>query len=101
MPSKIDDLLESDVFVDKILPNMIANSTKIAKARAEKEVAKALQRMKLKLNHEINRLMALQKKNNNIRPEEIETAIEERTVLENLIQSASVRLDALLLIRQE
>lgn len=101
MPSKIDDLLESEVFVDKILPNMITNSTKIAKVRAEKEVAKALQRMKLKLNHEINRLMALQKKNNNIRPEEIETAIEERTVLENLIKGASVRLDALLLIRQE
>jgi ATP-dependent helicase HepA len=64
------------------------------------EIEKGLQKMKLQLNHEINRLTALQKKNQHIRDEEIQTAIDERAKLSNIIKKARVRLDALQLIRE-
>jgi len=57
--------------------------------------------MKRTLDHEINRLTALQKKNTDIRPDEIQAAIEERNTLSALIQKARVRLDAVQLIRKE
>ncbi len=100
-PSSIDTLLENDAFVDAILPNMISSATKIAKELGEKEITKGLQRMNLTLNHEIDRLAALQKKNKHIRTDEIQTAIEERETLSTIIKKARVRLDALQIIRKE
>ncbi len=101
IPGRIDTLLENEAFVDTILPNMISSATKIAKELGEKEITKGLQRMKLTLNHEIDRLKALQKINKQIRPDEIQAAIEERTSLSTIIKKARVRLDALQLIRKE
>ena len=101
IPGSIETLLDNDAFVDTILPNMISSATKIATALAEKEIAKGLQRMKLTLNHEIDRLSTLQKKNKDIRPDEIQKAMDERTTLSTIIQKARVRLDALQLIRKE
>jgi ATP-dependent helicase HepA len=101
MPGRIEPLLENEAFVDTILPNMISSATNIAKELGEKEILKGLQRMKLTLNHEIDRLTALQKKNKHIRPDEIQTAIEERTTLSTIIKKARVRLDAMQLIRKE
>jgi ATP-dependent helicase HepA len=101
IPSRIDALLENDAFVDILIPNMISSATEIAKDLGDKEIEKGLKRMKLKLNHEIDRLTTLQEKNQHIRPDEIETAIEERNVLSTLINKARVRLDALQLIRKE
>ena len=101
LPSSMEVLLENDTLVDIILPNMISSASKIAKDLGEKEIAKGLQRMKLKLNHEIERLTTLQKKNKHIRPEEIQIAQEERTHLEALIKNARLRLDAMQLIRKE
>ena len=98
-PSKIDALLENDAFVDSILPKMISSATKIAKELGEKEITKGLKRMTLKLDHEIDRLTALLKKNKDIRPDEIKAAIEERSTLSTLIKNARIRLDALQLIR--
>lgn len=100
IPSRIDALLENDAFVDTLLPNMISSATEIAKELGDKEIAKGLKRMKLKLNHEIDRLTSLQEKNQHIRPDEIETAMEERNVLSTLINKARVRLDAMQLIRK-
>ena len=97
-PSRIESLLENSALVDKILPKMISSATEMANALGEKEKTKGLQRMKRILNHEINRLTSLQKKNKDIRPEEIQAAIAEREKLSNLINKASVRLDALQLI---
>jgi ATP-dependent helicase HepA len=57
--------------------------------------------MKRTLAHEINRPTALQKKNKDIRPDEIQAAVEERNVLSVLIKKARVRLDAVQLIRKE
>lgn len=98
--SSIEPLLENDDFVETLLPNMMASATKVANELGEKERSSSLQRMKLKLNHEINRLNALQKKNKHVRSDEIETAIKERTLLTSLIKNARIRLDALQLIQK-
>jgi ATP-dependent helicase HepA len=99
--ARIGALLENEAFIDSLLPNMIASATEIAKKLGEKEIKKGLQRMNLKLNHEIERLSALQQKNKHIRADEIQTAIDERTTLSAIIKKARIRLDALLLIRKE
>ncbi|REG79615.1 hypothetical protein [Algoriphagus antarcticus] len=57
--------------------------------------------MKHTLAHEINRLTALQKKNKDIRPDEIQAAVEERNALSVLIKKARVRLDAVQLASLE
>lgn len=101
IPSRIDSLLDNDVFVDSLLPNMITSATEIAKELGDKEIAKGLKRMKLKLDHEIERLTALQEKNKDIRSDEIQTALNERNTLSLLIKKARIRLDALQLIRKE
>jgi ATP-dependent helicase HepA len=101
VPGNIDVLLENDLFVKTMLPNMIESATEIAEEMGEKEIEKGLERMKGILNHEINRLTALQKKNKDIRAEEIQAAIEERNTLFFLIKKARIRLDAVQLIRME
>lgn len=101
IPGKIDALLDNEAFVDTMLPNMISAATEKAEELGKKEITEGLQRMKRILNHEIDRLTALQKKNKQIRPEEIQSAIEERTILSAMIQKARVRLDAIQLIRKE
>ncbi|NOQ25002.1 MAG: RNA polymerase-associated protein RapA [Bacteroidales bacterium] len=101
IPGQIDDLLDNETLVETILPNMISTATKIAEERASTEISKGLQRMILKLDHEIERLKILHKKNKNIRPEEIEIALKEKTTLATLIKDARVRMDALQLIRKE
>lgn len=101
VPGKIDPLLENDLFVETMLPEMISSATEIAEELAEQEILKGLQRMKATLDHEINRLTSLQEKNKDIRPTEIKAAIEERNTLFSLIKKARSRLDAVQLIRKE
>jgi ATP-dependent helicase HepA len=100
-PTSIDSLLGNDTFIDTLLPNMISSGTEIANELGQIEIEKGLQKMKLQLNHEIDRLRDLQKKNQHIRADEIQTAIDERAKLSSIIKKARVRLDALLLIREE
>jgi ATP-dependent helicase HepA len=94
-------LLENDAFVETMLPNMISSATEIADEMGFQEIKKGLDRMKRTLDHEINRLTALQKKNKDIRVDEIQVAMEERSTLSDLIKKARVRLDAVQLIRKE
>lgn len=101
LPSSIEPLLENEALVDTLLPNMMSSATKIAKDLADKEIEKGLQRMQLQLNHEIDRLSTLQKKNKHIRTDEIQIAMDERETLSNLIKKARVRLDALQLMMTE
>jgi ATP-dependent helicase HepA len=46
-----------------MLPDMISSAMEIAEEMGEQEIEKGLERMKRTLDHEINRLTALQKKN--------------------------------------
>jgi ATP-dependent helicase HepA len=57
--------------------------------------------MNFTLNHETDRLKVLQKKNKNIRPEEIQIALDEQITLTTLIKNARVRMDAIQLILKE
>ena len=75
---KMDSLLDNDAFVETMLPDMISSATEIAEEMGEQEIEKGLERMKRTLDHEINRLTALQKKNKDTRPDEIQAAIEAR-----------------------
>lgn len=101
VPGKIDPLLDNEAFVDTMLPNMISSATEIVDSMGEQVIERGLEQMKNTLDHEINRLTSLQKKNKDIREEEIQTAIEERDNLSELIKKARVRLDAVQLIRKE
>jgi len=97
----MDALLDKDAFLETMLPDMISSAREIAEEMGDREIEKGLERMKRTLDHEINRLTALQKKNTDIRPDEIQAAVEERNTLSALIQKARVRLDAVQLIRKE
>jgi ATP-dependent helicase HepA len=101
IPGKMDALLDNQTLMETILPQMIATATAIAEQQRTKEIASGLKRMHLAMNHEIGRLRNLQKKNKNIRPEEIQIALNEQQTLTLLIEAAEVRLDAIQLIRKE
>lgn len=98
---QIDEMINNETLIDTILPNMISTAFEIANTLKVAEISKGLQNMKLTLNHEIDRLMSLHKKNKNIRPDEIRIALEEQISLASLISDARIRLDALQLIRKE
>lgn len=100
-PGKIDTLLDNQSLMETVLPNMISAATKIAEQKSEIEIVDGLHRMNLTLNHEINRLQILQKKNKNIRPEEVKIALDEQQTLTSLIKDARTRMDAIQLIRKE
>ena len=94
----IDPLLDNEMIVETILPDMIAAAKSIAAAHRKEEIARGMQRMNLTLNHEIERLYLLQQKNKNIRAEEIQIALDEQVTLVKLIQNAQIRMDAIQLI---
>ena len=98
--SPLDGLLEHASIREDLLPKMIAAATKIAESKRIVEIEKSMQRMNSTLQHELQRLQALQQKNSNIRPEEIQLARTEQSTLSTLIQAAQLRLDALMLIRK-
>lgn len=100
-PGKMDALLDNDTMMETVLPNMMSTATNIAEQQGNKEIAQALDRMNLILDHEINRLKILQTKNKNIRPEEIQIALDEQAKLTSLIKDARVRMDAVQLLRKE
>lgn len=98
---QIAPLLDNDALVETIIPNMISLASESAQDQSKTEIAKGLKRMNERLNHEIARLERLQEKNQNIRPEEIQLAKEERATLTSIISDSRVRMDAIQLIRQE
>jgi ATP-dependent helicase HepA len=99
-PGRVDDMLENDTLVDEILPNMLKAATALAEELKADEVLKGMQEMSLTMNHEIGRLKTLHAKNENVRPEEIQLALEERAKLASLIKNARIRMDAVQLVRE-
>lgn len=100
IPGSMDDLLDNEVFIETLLPNMITTATELAEELGAAAIARGLQHMNRTLNHEIDRLTALQRTNTHIRPEEIRIAEEEQTMLAALIGDARIRLDGLLLVQK-
>jgi ATP-dependent helicase HepA len=100
IPSSMDALLDNEVLMETILPNMISAATDLAQQLGQVEVDQGLQRMHGTLDHEISRLQSLQRSNAHIRPEEIRIALKERDLTAELIEAAKVRLDGVLLVRR-
>ncbi|MFK7923969.1 MAG: RNA polymerase-associated protein RapA [Bacteroidia bacterium] len=98
--ASMEDLLQNETLMETIMPNMIRSAKAFAEALSTQEISNGLQRMRLSLDHEINRLSSLHKKNNHIRPEEIQTAVAEQASLATLISEARIRLDAVQLIKK-
>ncbi|CAD5293487.1 MULTISPECIES: RNA polymerase-associated protein RapA [unclassified Imperialibacter] len=99
-PGRVEDMLENDTLVDEILPSMLKAATAVAEGLKADEVLKGMQEMSVTMNHEIGRLKALHDKNENVRPEEIQLALEERAKLASLIKNARIRMDAVQLVRE-
>lgn len=70
----------------------------LAQPKEQEEIDAAIQRMHDRQNTEIQRLKALAEVNPNIRQEEIDTLHEETQALEEYLQSASLRQDAIRVI---
>ena len=100
VPGSIDTILENETLTEVLFPNMIKSAAKYAEELGSHEIFHGLKKMEGQLNHEIERLEFLHEKNSNIRREEIELAIDEKNTLASLIQSASVRMDAVQLIQK-
>jgi ATP-dependent helicase HepA len=100
-PGQIDDILDDETLMETILPIMLEAATRIAEHNAQAKIATALYRMNSTHDHEIQRLQTLQTKNNHIRPQEIQTAIDEQQRLKSLLLDAKIRLDAVQLILGE
>jgi ATP-dependent helicase HepA len=99
-PGQIDDLLDNESFTESIFPDMLKAATQFAEKEAEIEISKGRIRMESELNHEIDRLMALQQKNNHVRQAEIDLAMAQREELGSKIRDARIRLEALQLIQK-
>ncbi|MFK7969863.1 MAG: SNF2-related protein [Bacteroidia bacterium] len=97
---QIDDLLDNEVLVETIIPNMITAATSIAGILGAAKISNGLERMRQTTDHEISRLISLQKKNKHIRPEEIQIALDAQEKLAALIGDAHIRLDGLQLIQK-
>ncbi len=99
LPGRMDDILDNEGFMEETLPEMIDTATELANGLSEPLIAAGLHQMRVRLNHEIARLKALQQKNKHVRPEEIRIAEQEQEELAALMRDARVRLDGLLLVR--
>ncbi|EPR70973.1 RNA polymerase-associated protein RapA [Cyclobacterium qasimii] len=100
IPGKVNDIIENEMFVDEILPEMIKTAVEIAEQLKKKEIEIGLSAMNQTLDHEIGRLASLYKRNKSIRPDEIRTALEHKNELTILIEDARIRMDSLQLIRE-
>lgn len=99
-PGQLDGLLDNETMVDTIIPNMLAAATDVAEVLGGSEIANGLAQVNTIMGHEIERLIALHKKNKSIRLDEIKVALEEQKSLLALIKNARIRMDALQLIRE-
>ncbi|WP_339924566.1 RNA polymerase-associated protein RapA [uncultured Cyclobacterium sp.] len=100
IPGKVNELIENEMFVDEILPEMIKTAIEIAEQLKKKEIEIGLSAMNQTMDHEIGRLASLYKRNKSIRPDEIRTALEHKNELTILIGEARIRMDSLQLIRE-
>ena len=99
IPGRIDELLENETLMDTILPEMIKTATEIAEQLKVEVIDAGFNRMSETLDHEIGRLASLYKRNKAIRPDEVRTALDEKSVLAELIANAQIRMDSLQLIK--
>jgi len=91
-------ILDNNRIKQKILPSMLEKSREYATARSAAITQTALEKMRMALRHEVDRLRDLQKKNDHIRDEEISLLESQIEDLAGRIGEAPLRLDAVRLI---
>ena len=87
--------LEETGFNAEILAGMVRNADELARTRAEATGKAARVKAEAALSGEIQRLVGLRKINDHVRPEEIESAREDRTHTLEAIDQARLRLDSI------
>ena len=100
IPGRVEDIIDNEIFVETILPDMLITATDIAEQLKGDEIKEGLKCMNQTLDHEIGRLTTLHKQNKSIRLDEIRTALDEKNVLIELIGNAQVRMDSIQLIKE-
>ena len=91
-------LLDNEEVKSELLPRMIREAENQAQLKAKEVIARSLAHMHDSLNHEIDRLTALAKSNDHVRPIELQLAQEQSKHLSEAISEASLRLDTVRII---
>ncbi|HYG36268.1 MAG TPA: helicase-related protein, partial [Clostridia bacterium] len=91
-------LIEHADIAHRTLPEMFQKAALLAEAKAVALRQFALKEMNHLLSHEVNRLLALAKVNDHVRPEEIRLAQAQQEELAAAIEQSRLRLDSLRLI---
>lgn len=95
-----DGIIQNEQLMQTILPNMMEAAAEYAEELKTVVIEGGLKQMNQQLGHEIDRLKQLQKKNKNIRNQEIALAEQEIATFSELINNAHLRMDAILLIKK-
>jgi ATP-dependent helicase HepA len=93
-------LLENPLLRHEVVPALMKRAEGVASGRAAEIAAHARKEMSSELEYEIQRLQELQKVNPSVRPEEINLLVEQRRALDQGLQAARLRLDAIRLIER-
>jgi ATP-dependent helicase HepA len=91
-------LIENAEIVSRTLPAMFQTAANLAETKAAALRQSALDEMNHLLGHEVERLQALARVNDHVRPQEIRLAQAQREELETTLQQSPLRLDSLRLI---
>ncbi len=83
---------------ETLLKNLLAKTDQLASEQTQRIVANSLATMRQYQSEETNRLLALQKKNPNIRPEELDYLQQQTELLEQFIAQSPCQLDAIRVI---
>ncbi|MFP6901221.1 MAG: hypothetical protein VCA36_09780, partial [Opitutales bacterium] len=91
-------LLENGQVRSQVIPGMLKAAQSLAEEESKDLIVESIQMMTNKLQIEINRISALRKVNDHVRPEEIQLLRVQFQQLEEVLEQARVRLDAFRLI---
>jgi len=91
-------LLENGKVRSQVIPAMLKAAQSFAEEESQRLISEAGEAMTLQMQAEIDRLVALREVNDHVRPQEIELAQGQLQQLEEVLEQARVRLDAIRLI---
>lgn len=90
--------VENEAVRHKLLPTMLAKAQQLAEGQLQQFKVRGIKAMQKQLDDEITRLEDLQARNPHIRPEEIAALRDQRQSLNAVIESTTLRLDAVRLL---
>ena len=93
-------LLDQSELREELFPSLVTKTESIASRHVPNLVAQARREMATQLDQEIARLKELQKVNRSVRPEEIDSLVQQKSALDQHLAGARLRLDAVRLIQR-